>query len=68
MVDKLKPVPIQYKDFEYGRYCDEQLWIGKTVKIKIPHKEETIFRLAVVKEILKDPQNPHKIQWKDNDK
>ena len=35
-----KPKILIHKEFYYGKYCDESLWIGKTVKIKIATKEK----------------------------
>ena len=36
-----KPKQLIHKEFYYGKYCDESLWIGKTVKIKIATKEKS---------------------------
>ena len=69
-----KPKVLIHKEFYYGKYCDESLWIGKTVKIKIATKEKSKddqeapqFWVAKVVEIVKGSQ-PHKIKWKDNNK
>lgn len=65
---------IKRVEWQYGRYCPRELWIGKTAKVKFPAEKENdspIFRVGTIlnlKEDSKGFKNMFEIEFKNKKK